>query len=362
MKNTVWSVIGGGNGGQTLAGNLALLGYKVRLFSKSADKVNAINKTKKIILRHEIEGVAEIEFATTNMEKAIKGATNIVIVLPSTWHEMTAKMMIPYLEDGQNILLLPEASCGAIAFRKYMSDLGCNAEVVVGVGATLPYATRILQEGEVYVYGVKDEVKIAAFPAKDNSKLEEAFCSSLPCFKLCQNVIETSIDNINALMHPAPTLLNVARIEANPPQSYEYYRDGVTPTICKIIEEMDRERIAIAKEFGLNQRTIAQEYIDMYSCGKEGDSLFKLLQNNDAYNGLMNLPSLESRYVMEDLPYSIVAISALGKVVGVPTPCIDTIISLGRFMLGDKLDEGRTLEHLGLTNTTKEELIKLVNG
>ena len=76
--------------------------------------------------------------------------------------------------------------------------------------------------------------------------------------------METSIDNINALMHPAPSLLNASRIEAIPEQTYEYYREGMTPSICKVIETIDRERIAIANEYGFEQRTIREEYIDMY--------------------------------------------------------------------------------------------------
>ena len=50
----IWAVIGGGNGGQTFAGHLALQGENVRLFTKSIDKVNKIAKKNKIILKNAI--------------------------------------------------------------------------------------------------------------------------------------------------------------------------------------------------------------------------------------------------------------------------------------------------------------------
>lgn len=357
-----WAIIGGGNGGQTFAAHLALQGERVRLFTKSKEKVELLSKSNTIILRHGIEGEGKLEFVTNDVERVLDGADNIVIILPSTWHEMTARMIIPHLVDGQNILLLPEASCGAIAFRNYMQEMGSVANVVVGAGATLPYATRIMSDGEVYVFQMKNEVEIAALPASDNDRLMQAFTVSEPIFKLVHSTLKTSIDNINAMMHGAPSLLNVARIEAVPFQDYEYYHEGLTPTICNVLEQMDQERIAIAEALGFHQRTLRQEYIDMYSCGVQEDSLYDILQKCNAYNGLMAQRTLKTRYVLEDIPFSLVPISALGQIAGVSTPVIDTIIQLGRIMMGADLCEGRTAAHLGIEGMTVPELVEFVYG
>ena len=361
-KNKVWTIIGGGHGGQTFAGHIALLGERVRLYTKSEDKASAIDKAGEIILHHSIEGRGKIEFATTDMEKAIRGATHIVMILPSNWHEQTSRNMIPYLEDGQNILILPEASCGALAFRRLMEEMNCTAKVIVGAGCSLPYATRAVEPGVCYVHGMKEEVKIAALPASDNDILQREFCDTFPWFRICSSVLETSIDNINAFMHPAPVLLNIARIEAIPEQSYEYYRDGITPSIGALLEEMDRERIAIARELGYEQRTLKKTYIDMYQCGDESMPLWRVIRNNDGYKGIMNVKSIRERYVTEDIPFSLVAISALGKIAGVPTPCIDAVVTIGRSILGDELSEGRTAEFLGIEGMDKEEFLNYVMG
>lgn len=358
----IWTIIGGGNGGQTFAGHLAMLGCRVRLYSKNEKLVESLNETKIITLHHEVEGTGSIEFATTDMAKAMEDATNIVMILPSNWHYETTKRMIPYLRDGQNVLILPEASCGAIAFRKVMKDEGCTANIILGAGATLPYATRALSPGDCYVHGLKRKVKIAALPATDNEKLYSAFGTIFPYFELCNSVIETSADNINLLVHPSPVLLNISRIEAEPKQSYEYYKDGITPSVAKLLEAVDAERIAVVEAFGGQQRTLKQEFVEMYQSGTEAQSLYELIHNNKGYFGIMNAKSLHDRYFTEDIPYSMESIRSLGKIAGVPTPCMDAVVTLGRAIMGDQLDEGRTLNNLGLQSLSKADFLSYVMG
>ncbi len=72
--------------------------------------------------------------------------------------------------------------------------------------------------------------------------------------------------------------------------------------------------------------------------------------------------TLRTRYVLEDIPYSLVALRALAQVAGVETPCMDAIITLGNVILSDVMEEGRTKKALGIDSMTKEELIKYVNG
>lgn len=358
----VWAIIGGGNGGQSMAGHLALLGQKVRLYDVMQKTVDELNETKTIALHHAVEGVGTIEFATTDIGEAMDGADNIILVLPSIYHESMARKMVPHLRDGQVVLLHPEASCGAIAFRKVMKEMGCTADVVIGAACTLLYSTRIQKNGEVYIFGIKNAVPIAALPATDNARLAAAICDVMHWFVLTDNVLMTSIDNLNAMMHGAPMILNTSRIEADPPQDYLYYYDGITPSIGKFVETMDKERIAIAKALGFHQRTIREEYIDMYSCGDETTPLYQLCKNNPGYDGIKCAKTLKTRYVLEDIPYSLVPLHALGKVAGVPTPCMDAIITIGRAMMGDEMDEGRTASALGLDGMTKEQFLNYVNN
>jgi opine dehydrogenase len=60
-----WAIIGGGNGGQAMAGHLALLGERVRLFDVFSDTVDAIGRQGGIKVTGAVNGFGPLEFATT---------------------------------------------------------------------------------------------------------------------------------------------------------------------------------------------------------------------------------------------------------------------------------------------------------
>lgn len=357
-----WAIIGGGNGGQAIAGHLAILGEKVRIFDVVPATIEAINQKGGIKLHHAVEGFGKLEFATTSMEEALNGADNVMMVLPSLYHENMAKQMVPFLKDGMTVFLHPESSCGAISFRKIMDDMGCTTDIVLGAAGTLLYSVRVREAGDVYVFGMKSEVPMAALPASDNDKLAEAIRGALPWFVLVDNTLKTSLGNINAMMHPAPMLLNTSRIEADPFVPFQYYWEGMTPTIGKYVEAMDQERIDVAKELGIELRTIREDYVAMYECGDKDTPLYQLCKNNPGYEGIMTSNTLATRYVLEDIPFSLEPIQALAQVAGVPTPKIDAIVTIGRTVLGDKMQVGRNAKTMGIDKLTKEELLSYING
>jgi opine dehydrogenase len=66
---------------------------------------------------------------------------------------------------------------------------------------------------------------------------------------------------------------------------------------------------------------------------------------------------MENRYITEDIPVGCYVYQQLGDVYGVNTPVVDSMISLACAILGRNLVEnGYTLESLGIDNLSKEEL------
>ena len=47
------------------------------------------------------------------------------------------------------------------------------------------------------------------------------------------------------MLHPIPTLMNVNKIDLNQP--FDYYMEGITPSVAKLIEVADEERLAVCK-------------------------------------------------------------------------------------------------------------------
>ena len=144
LPESTFAVVGAGNGGQAMAGFLALRGFGVNLWNRSEDKVRVLNDTGGIILEGEITGFARPNLITQHMGKAIDGAKTIMVTVPASGHRDVAKQMAPWLSDGQIVVLNPGRTGGALEFRRALLESGCNCEITVAEAGTFVYASRTL--------------------------------------------------------------------------------------------------------------------------------------------------------------------------------------------------------------------------
>jgi opine dehydrogenase len=261
--------------------------------------------------------------------------------------------MAPYLNDGQVVVLNPNASLGVVEFKKTLDDCGCKANITIACTATLLFACRAMDVGHVKVAGQKKSFSAAAYPSSKNGMVGELFKDIFPQFNFCDDIIRVSLDNLNALVHPSPSILNTGRIESG--IDFEYYLD-FTPSQGKYIDELDKERMAIGEAYGLNINTFVDEYKCLYNT--KGDDAYEVLVNCEGYHGIMGQKKLRTRYILEDIPCSLVALQSLGQIAGVETPAMDAMITVAKKIINE-IPEGRTVKNLGLEGVTKEDFIKI---
>jgi len=97
-----------------------------------------------------------------------------------------------------------------------------------------------------------------------------------------------------------------------------------------------------------------------YFSSSEGE-LHELFNNSEVFTQIKGPLSIKSRYFTEDISTGLVLLSSLGVALGVPTPTIDAVITLGGSLLQmDFYGEGITLESLGFEGMGAEELAKSV--
>jgi opine dehydrogenase len=356
-KNLCWTIIGGGNGGQSVCGHLAIMGYPVRLYDISADTVDAINNQGGIELNGVVQGFGKIEQATTDLSEAVKGAHIIMVIAPATAHRHIAKALAPFLQDDQIIVLHPGSTCGALEFHKVLADEKCTASVTLAETNTLIYACRSSRPGQATIFGIKNKLLAAALPAGESSRVADILKSAYPQVHAADNVLVTSFDNTNPIVHPAPILLNTAVIES--PREWLFYREGITPAVGAFLEKMDAERVAVGKALGVDLWSCKDQYVIEYDV--HASTLSEAVRQNDAYADIKGPDSLETRYLLEDIPMGLVPLVAIGKSLDVPVEKMETVIKLGEFMVGkDLTTNGRTLENIGLCGMTADEIRRFV--
>lgn len=334
-----FAIIGAGNGGQTMAGHLALMGYPVNLYGRNPHKIDRIKQHQGIHLRGQIKGFGRLNLATTNIREAIIEADIIMVVVPANAHKSIAKACAPYLHEGQIVILNPGRTGGALEFRKHI-----NCNVTVAETQTLLYACRTLKPGFCQVYGIKHSVPIAAFPGYNTSHVISLIKAALPQFVPCKNVLVTSLGNIGAVFHPTITLLNATRIENN--ETFDFYTDGVTRAVASFLESVDYERVAIATALSVKVAS-AKKWLNT-SYGSFGQDLYTTIHNTPSYKGIPAPSTLNTRYIYEDVPTGLVPLASIGKQLGLKTPSIDTLINLASIISNqDFMKIGRNAYDMG---------------
>ena len=356
------AVLGSGNGGCAVAFDFAAHGHNVRLFDfeKFAENIRRIRKNGVIYAEGELEGSVRLAYAGHDIERTLKGAELVFAVGPAYSTRPFAEASKPQLRKGQIVIVCPGSCAGSIDFKIGAGLSLRDEDVIVAETDTLPYAVRVLEPGRIRVFlKLRAGIFLAAVPAKNTARVLEKIRDVYPAIAAAKTVLHTSLQNTNPVIHPAITLLNTALIERTRGDFY-FYEDGVTPAVGRLIEAVDKERIAIGKRLGIEldpdpELGCVQGYMKepTYDRG---------YSEAPGFRGIKAQGSLDHRYFDEDVGYGLVFMQKLGEHVGVDTPCISAIIRLVSLLMNrDYLGEAkRTVKSLGLSEYTEEELVKLL--
>jgi opine dehydrogenase len=353
-------VIGAGNGGLAMAGHLSLLGCAVNLYNRTFERIAPIQARGGVEVHGSLEGFARLGTVTNDPAAALEKVDVAMVVVPATAHADIARTLGPHLKDGQIVVLNPGRTGGALEFTRVLREVSPSARPYIAESQTLLYATRITNPGEVHIHGIKNSVPLAAFPAYLTADILTVLNKVLPQFVPGDNVLKTSLDNIGAIFHPAITILNAGRIEETH-GDFQYYIEGVTPSIAAVLEQLDRERVAVAAALGIHVNT-AREWLYL-AYDVAGRTLLDAIRANPNYAGIKAPVTVQHRYISEDVPASLVPIASLGEMFGTPTPTIRSIIQMASVMHGvDYWAQGRTVEKLGIKGLSVKEIRFLVVG
>ena len=356
MNNSV-AVIGAGNGGTAIAAHILSMGGSVKLCDLFPQYLKEIMTSGYINLTYQ-DKVTKVTptLVTTNVEDAIKGVKLIMVVTPAFTHRMIAEACSKYLEDGQVIVLNPGRTAGAIEFLNTIRELGCKKEVIVAESQTLIYSCRKTDGNSVSIYEVKKSVDISCIPSKKINMVIEALSPYYTQFEPVPNIAWTSFANIGSMFHPAPILLNIGRIE-NDTKGFKYYWEGISPSVAKMIEIIDRERLGVAKAYNVDIISAKDWLLKSYDT--YGDTLHERIINNKGYEDILAPTDIQVRYITEDVPTGLVPISELGNAIDVHTPNIDAIIQISSSIYKmDFRETGRSLKNLGIMGMKGEEIIE----
>jgi opine dehydrogenase len=263
---------------------------------------------------------------------------------------------MPHLRPGQNIVICPSSCAGSLMFKKALRLALADDTYNIGETNTLPYAVRTSEPGVIHVYlKLKAGLFVAAVPHSGTERLHATLHEVYPGITAAESVFQTTLQNGNPVIHPAVTLLNAALIERTG-GDFNFYEDGVTNAVGRLMEAVDRERLALAARLGVTVLSdsalgVLQGYMveENYSTG---------YSTAPGFRGIRAQRKLDNRYLTEDVGYTMVFLTDLGRQIGVLTPLMDAIIEIASAVLGRdfRAEQKRTMASLGLSDCSTEQL------
>ena len=351
------AVLGGGHGAHAMAADLTLKGFEVNICEAPEFKDSfATTLERQEICLVDIWGeerVAKLAKATTNFEQAIKGAAYIMMAIPAIGHKHFFTSIMPYLEDGQTIVMWP-GNFSALLFATMLRERGIKKNITLAEGHTLPWGCRLEAPARIRIFVEATKLLVSAFPAKDTDKVINRLKDIYPVVAV-ENVLATSLNNLNPIVHPVGAVLNAAWIDTLQ-QDFYFYKYGTTLSVARAIKTVYEEVTKVASAVGTKMLEYPEE--SFWSKSTIMAVCFRAAFDKEGTVANISGPSsMKSRYVTEDVPYGLVPTAQLAHKLGIATPIIDAVIELASVVnQTDYRRQGRSLQELGIAALSSNKL------
>ncbi|HEY4067151.1 MAG TPA: NAD/NADP octopine/nopaline dehydrogenase family protein [Burkholderiaceae bacterium] len=361
MNKAVWTIIGAGMGGKGLAAELGIKGMRLRIHDIDDAQVAGIRALGGLKVEGRDASFAPIEMATTDLASAVTGADVLLVSIYGNAHAELATQLAPILVDGQTIVLIQGHFAGALVFKAALDRAGCKARVDVSEMDGYPYMLTVKSQDTVLMTTVKKHWNLAAMPASRTAAVLEKIAFAFPGLEAAKSLLENAFLGGGGIFHVGGIITNVGNVEG--PQSYNFYAANMVPSVCRLLERLDAERIAAAKAFGLDALDLKTWLGKVY--GYTNMTMHEALQKMAVthYRFAPAPKSLTHRYLVQDVGCELVPITAFGKVAGIPMPASEAAIEMANSLTGrDFRAEGRNLANLGIEGMSAADIKKHVSA
>lgn len=353
-----FALLGSDSNSLIMTAELSLKGFDVRLFEleKLRSNIEPIVKEGGV----EIEGAAgkgKGRFEATILSRDVLGEAEVVIVPRPTAEYLQA--LGSNVSEGQ-IVVIAGGYFHALNFVTNIAGKELLTKIVVSETSMTPYAgIRKESPTRFMVKASKEAILMATYPASQTTtvlrKLRQAFRELEPA----QNVLETSLNNLNPMFHPPILLMSTSTVEKKGATMF-LYKDGVSKSVTRVVQLLDEERLKLVSSLGFKPISSKDWLLKMY--GTDEQTLHETMVGCRAYE-TSRAPDKMTTYLDQDIPYGLVPIESIGRRLGLEMPSTRTMIDLASMVTNrDYRHQGYSATKLGLKATTPKELLDLASG
>lgn len=354
-------VIGGGHGSYAAVADFSESGHDVRWWRRDANSHAAVADAGGLTVkdRNGTRHVA-VTFLTADLAEAVAGAELIIVPLPATSHPDLAKRFAGVLESGQ-VVYLPPGTFGSYLFAKMLNETRPDVDVSFAETGTLPYLARKHKPAEIVISGYATRLPTGVLPARNANYALDILKQAYPAVERCEDVLSAALMNAGPIIHPPLILMNAGPLEHFP--SWDIHNEGTQPSIRRVTDQLDRERIDLRKSLGYDAPHFPLK--DHYSVdGDEwmyGRAAHEELTDSGDWREDIDL--LTHRYMLEDTATGLSFLTSVGHWAGQPMPIAEGMLAIASAITStDLYKHGRTFENLDLASFSRDRLHNMLQN
>lgn len=357
------TVAGAGAGGAAAVAELTAAGHAVRLWNRSAATLAPFVERGGVEYEGVLgEGLAVPEAITVDMAEAIAGSEAVLVCLPTLSHVAVAEALMKAGGSALPVVLNPGHTGGALEFAHACERAGGPVPPVAEFH-TLSYIARKYQPQRVTVTGRAKFLRLGVLPGGEAAAA--AACALYPVAQRVGDVLDSSLANLNMVLHAPGAVLAAAWIEATA-GDFTFYVQGMTPGVARVMQALDSERRAVARAYGHELPALAAE-MQRYGTVEPGvtdtDDLVGAIASGEANRRIRAPDSLGHRYYREDFGHGLLPFIELAAIAEVAVPTAQALYRLAGTLTGtDFAATGRTAAAMGIAGLDRTALLRRVRG
>ena len=310
------------------------------------DNFNYLINNNGLIVLDEFGTMKRAKIAAVTTDLSGVSESDVVIILIQTgYHEALIKRLIAYLRPNQIVLINP----GYLSTAFFLKH-GAPKDIIIAEAESSFIDCRIKEPGLVKVGFRNVRNPIGVFPSsRKDEGIKKLDKLGFP-FTYLDSVVEAALHNPNLIVHTVGAIMSIPRIEKTN-GDYCMYHEVFTPSVWKILEKLDSEKMDILEALGFERIPYVEACKFRNSLDDNDDAkevFFRYAMMPTRAKGPV---SVDTRYITEDVPQGLVMLEALAKQLKIQTPIATALIELASAALErDLREEGRSPEKLGKEN------------
>jgi opine dehydrogenase len=347
------AILGAGAMGLASATYLASRGHRAVIWSPSGRSTEGLAPRVLVTASGALSGTWDVDIAH-DLAAALDRADAVLLAVDAGGHAPVMQAAAPHLKPDIPFIIGAAHSMSALYLSGLLAERGIRLPIV-SWNTTIGTAHKT-SATTVDIRTLRPKIDAAVLPS------QQAEAALAVCLALFGDRFERRSDalaiallsNSNPVFHVPVCLLNVSRIERG--EDWAPYQQ-TSASIGRLMEALDRERIAIGAAFGHAIHSVNEHFHRSFRI-----PLDTMAHMNAALHASGRGPhgpnNIEHRYLSQDLTYGLVFAAEIARLAGVNAPVHDATIALASATLGrDYRAENALLPHLKLEGLSRADIL-----